>query len=72
MNPRDSSILNCVHRHVFKLTLPKLLHCVTEGQQMYEFHAGGYCSKSVTIALVTGAPLSLAQVEVFGTGATGK
>jgi len=38
---------------------------------MYEFPGEGYCAKSVTVGLSTGAPLSLAQVEVWGTGEKG-
>ena len=42
-----------------------------EGKQCYEFDADGYCAKAVGVALTTGEPLSLAQVEVLGTGEEG-
>ncbi|KAL5264916.1 hypothetical protein ACHWQZ_G005866 [Mnemiopsis leidyi] len=42
------------------------------GQQMYEFPLDDYNTNSVTVCLInTKAPLSLAQVEVFGTGEMG-
>ena len=43
----------------------------TKGKRCYEFDVGGYCNKSVMIGLGTGQPLSLAQVEVLGTGEKG-
>ena len=43
-----------------------------EGKRCYEFNAGNYCNKTVTVGLATGEPLSLAQVEVFGTGEKGR
>ena len=40
---------------------------------MYEFPLDDYNTNSVTVCLInTKAPLSLAQVEVFGTGEMGK
>ena len=46
-------------------------HSFLSGQQVYEFDVGGYCAKSISVALGTGQPLSLAQVEVWGTGEKG-
>ena len=42
-----------------------------EGKRFYEFNVGNYCNKTVTVGLATGEPLSLAQVEVLGTGEKG-
>ena len=37
-----------------------------EGQELYEFFADSYPANCVTVILTTGQPLSIAQVEVWG------
>lgn len=39
-----------------------------KGKQVYEFLTDDYSASTVTVLLTSGKPLSLAQVEVFGTG----
>ena len=43
-----------------------------EGKHCYEFDVGGYSANTASVALTTKLPLSLAQVEVYGTGEKGK
>ncbi|XP_063675560.1 uncharacterized protein LOC134812224 isoform X3 [Bolinopsis microptera] len=65
-----SERLNNAHVYVHKKYIGQVK--LVQGQQMYEFPVHDYNTNSVTVCLIaTKAPLSLAQVEVFGTGAKG-